>query len=50
MTNAVIELIGKGLQAAEQDWRVSAGMIVAGVLIGIGKWVWNKRKQKGKGT
>ena len=48
MTNAVTELIGKGLQAVESDWRISAGMVAAGVLIGIGKWVWNKRKQKGR--
>ena len=43
MTN-IIEIIKPVIDAAADDWRVQVGMVAAGVLIGVGKWVWNKRK------
>jgi len=49
MTNIVADLIGKGLDAAGNDWRIKAGMVAAGVLIGLGKWAHDKRKARKAG-
>lgn len=45
MTN-IMEVIKPAIDAASSDWRISAGMAAAGVLIGLGKWLWNKKHKE----
>ena len=45
MTN-IAEIVKVAADAASSDWRVSAGMIAAGVLIGLGHWTYKRMKGK----
>ena len=52
MSNVISQAVASGIQAAADaaanDWRVSAGMIAAGVALGVlgtvGGYLWRKRK------
>jgi hypothetical protein len=47
MTN-VIEMLKPAIDAASSNPYVAGGMVAAGVLIGIGKWIHDKRKARKK--
>ena len=46
MTNIVNQLIQQATAAASSNPYVAGGMVAAGILIGIGTWIYNKRKAK----
>ena len=43
MTNIVSDLIQAGMSAASSNPYAAAGLIGAGVLIGVGGWLWSRR-------
>ena len=40
------DIIRMATEAAKDDWRVAAGLAAAGVLIGVGKWAYNRHKKR----
>ena len=45
MTNIVSDLIQAGMAAASSNHYVAAGLIGAGILIGVGTWAYRKWKK-----
>jgi len=41
-TNLIVTLGKQALELATEDWRVSAGLVAAGVAVGIGSWLYRK--------
>ena len=48
-TNLIYELARVAIDAASKDWRFAAGLMTAGLLVGLGTAIWRKRSKQSDG-
>jgi len=49
MTNAIADVIKAATDAASGNPYVAGGMVVGGIIIAIGGWIYKKRKERKAG-